>query len=420
MVFSLGFKGRKTISRSGEIVDLNLLQKVRELGMLRTMQRGGKFVCHLWGKMAPWFVRYRFYKNLCRLVLGRHLRHKRVLGVWDLSALPWSIGDPMMFVESLSLVKIEQDATAVDICVLYDREAPGGTRRVNLDADQAEYHVLNMLPVFRTSPFLESLFMFADRAEFYDFLRRSADRYVLFPSVEKHLGFTYNFYGGAPIPIHRKFFDAHGYLPHLRIGGRETAWARSFLRAHCGRDRIAVILSLKQTEQAPERNADLCIWTAFVDHCAEHFPEVMFVQVGLKEESDEGLRRRENVVVAKDHGTTIVEDLALIRSGCVYMGTVSGINLIAIFSDMPYLLFQMPMYSMKSWGIPPGKGFWFAQENQKLFDTSFDVTTELLIKEFTHLYGSVDRGKWLAEIAQDCGPVQTHPAAKPVNRAAAS
>ena len=153
-----------------------------------------------WERWAPWPVRLRFYRNLARMVATAQTAQKRVLGVWDYKALPMSFGDPLMFVESLSVVKLETGADAVDICIIYDRNDPKGNRKVkNITVENVPDYMLDFLPLFSTSPFLGSVFQFNSREEFYRFFRQSSDRYHVYPPLPDHLGEVFNYVGGADL-----------------------------------------------------------------------------------------------------------------------------------------------------------------------------------------------------------------------------
>lgn len=369
----------------------------------------------LWKAQRPWPLRARFYCNLMRLILTPSFEKKRILGIWDFKALPWSVGDPLVFIETLSVLKIKHDAEEIDICVVYDRENPGGNRfNINLTSENAQDYILEFLPLFSTCPYLGSIYQFNSRTEFYCFLKSYSNRYDIFPPLGQHLGETYNFHGGAPLFEIQEFYAAHGYIPHLRIGDRDRSWAQWFYLNHVPETAVPVTLSLKLTSHSPERNADPEVWLSFVDRCKMEFPEVVFVLVGLRGEVFDGLRNRSNVIIAKDFGTSIVEDLALIRTSLLYIGTTSGVCTIAQFSDLPYLIFQMPVYPLLKYGLKSGENFPFATDRQKMFSTETLVTPGLLFGEFEQLYSKLDRKEWRITTLQGACYKHSHPSAKVV------
>ncbi len=101
------------------------------------------------------------------------------------------------------------------------------------------------------------------------------------------------------------------------------------------------------------------------------------------------------MIVAKDYGSTLLDDLALIRTSLLYMGRESGVSEIAVFSDVPYLLFGREEVARKAQKLEPDSNYEFATKLQKVFyASSFIVTADSLLKEFSNLYNQLDKDKW--------------------------
>jgi len=358
------------------------------------------------------------YRRLARLIFAPACRGRRILGVWDYRALPWSFGDPLVFIERLSVLKLESAAEAVDVCVIYDREDPMGHRTPPgggiVTPENAQDYMLELLPLFSTSPYLGSVFQFDSRDEFYSFIKTNLQRYDIFPPLWEHLAEAYNYDGGAMDYVEvQKFHKNHGYVPHLRVGLRDMAWANWFYKKRLSQDSVPVTISLRQSREPNERNADVKVWMTFMDRCSEVFPEVVFVIVGLREEAHDELRARRNVIFSKDHGTSVMEDLALIRASLMYMGTTSGVNTIAQFSDLPYIIVQLPLQSLRNLGIKAGENVSFATAQQKVFTVETAVTPELLFAEFQGMYPSLDRCGWHNRMSKTAQNKNTHPSTHP-------
>lgn len=376
-------------------------EKISKYGLKVTLKKALGRVLHMYNCWTvPWIFQYKFYWNLLGLIIAPAPKRKRILGIWDFKALPWSLGDPLLFVESLSLLKLEYDAEEIDICVIYDGENPGGNRskgdaNTNINTKNAQEYMLDFLPLFSTSPYLGSVFQFNSRNEFYSFLKLNSGRYHIFPSLPKHLGETYNFKGGERLVDVNEFHKKHGYIPHLKIGERESSWAKWFYLNNLPKNTVPVALSLKRTVHSEVRNADPYVWLPFIDKCKQLYPEVIFIFIGLRDEAFDGLRERSNVFIAKEYGTTIMEDLALIRASIMYIGTASGVNVISMYSDLPYFIFQLPNTTI--YGIEFGDSFKFANKNQKIFDAKIPVTPELLLNEFKSVYNNLEKNEWVKE-----------------------
>lgn len=392
---------------------IEIFLKIRKHGIIRSSQIIIGRLYYYCKRRVPWPLKPRSYYHLMKLFFAPSFQKKRILGIWDFKALPWSIGDPLVFIERLSILKVEHNAEEIDLCVVYDRDNPIGNRGrsgyYNITSDNAQEYMLEFLPLFSTCPYLGSIYQFNSRKEFYHFLRSNSERYDIFPPLGQQLGGTYDFDRGAEPHSNeiQEFYNAHGYIPYLRIGDRDSSWAKWFYLNHLPDKTVPVALSLKQTYHSSERNANPTVWLSFIDNCNMDFPEVVFIVVGLREEIFDGLRKRSNVIIAKDFGTSIIEDLALLRTSFLYMGTTSGVNQIAVFSDLPYLIFQLP--NIHKYGLKPGENFSFATDRQKAFSSAILVTPKLLLDEFRYLYSKLDRNKWLSTALKEARNKHGHP-----------
>ncbi len=351
----------------------------------------------------PWQLRPKFYYHLFNLIFQPSFKKKRILGIWDYKALPWSVGDPLVFIEMLSILKIRHNAEEIDICIVYDRENPGGNRMEPIiNKANAQDKILDYLPIFSTSPFLGSIFLFNSRNEFRAFLINNIWRYDIYPALHDHLSEKYNYVGSAPEIIDvKRFYNENGYIPFLKINEYREKWANQFYLNYLPENILPVALSLRGSKIACKRNANPSVWLEFIDTCKIIYPEIFFVIIGTREEVFDGLRDRPNVVIAKDFGTSIIEDFALIRKSFLYMGTTSGIGTIALFSDLPYLVFQIPRESLDRYGMKTADDFPFFKNSQKYFSSETPVTVNLLLNEFKILYSQLDRELWLKDLTKN-------------------
>jgi hypothetical protein len=334
----------------------------------------------------------RFIRNLFQFIWSGENK-KKVLGIWDLKCVPWSIGDFLIFIETLSFLKVRHNAEKVDICIVVDSKAPEGNRNEpTVNENNFRHKLFALLPVIGTSPYLGSLFQFDDREEFWDFLRRNAGKYHVFPPISSQLAEAYNFYGDADVSMEHEFFEEYGYVPHLAIGEQYVNWAYKFYREDL-EDKLPVVVSLRM-HRVLERNVNPEDWLGFFDLCKDRFPEVAFVVIGSRAEVFESLRTRDNVFVAKDYGSTLSDDFALMRTSLLYMGEDSGIMVVVFYSDTPYLIFNYPPASAERRRVGSDGRLPFANEYQRILPNSLGVSPQLLFDEFSKLYASLDKQKW--------------------------
>ena len=340
-------------------------------------------------------IPFRFLINLFNLLSNRKPR-KVILGVWDYKVIPWSVGDFLEFMETLSVLKLKHGADKVDVCVVCDCENPAGNRDYkNINSSNFRYYLFKLLPIISTSPYLGSVFQFDSRSEFYAFLNQNINKYEIYPPINQQLKETFNFYGGATYKEVQDFYREHGFIPYLTIDDYHLSWAYNLYKTKA-KGLLPVAVSLRWHPHATiHRNAERDVWLGFFDLCKSAFPDVVFIVIGTREEVFDELRHRSNVIIAKDYGSTMLDDFALIRTSLLYMGMESGVAAIAIFSDVPYLLFGREKAARKAMKLELGSTYEFATEYQKFFyEASFIVTPDTLLEEFSKLYNQLDIAKW--------------------------
>ena len=367
-----------------------------------------------WAQPKPgryFIILLKFLINSFIFLLSRKPK-KVILGVWDYRVLPWSVGDFLIFIETLSVLKLKHGADKVDVCVVCDTENPAGYRGYsNVNSSNFRYYLFNLLPMINTCPYLGSVFQFDSRSEFYSFLKQSINKYEIYPPINRQLSETFNYIGGARRKEIQDFYRERGFIPYLAIDDYHLSWAYNFYETNA-KGLLPVAVSLRNRPDTKGRGADQNTWLGFFDLCKSAFPEVVFVVVGLREEVFEELRHRSNVIIAKDYGSTLVDDFALLRTSLLYMGVEHGIASIVDFSDVPYLLFGRHPGVGKMMGLEPGGNFGFATQHQKLFYTSFIITSDSLLKEFSDLYGQLDIDRWHKEASAYKSTLYSSPLAK--------
>ena len=184
--------------------------------------------------------------------------------------------------------------------------------------------------------------------------------------------------------------DAYAALGEVTsFGSKEPAlrWAHTFLVDQV-RPATAVAVHLRNQSGAQSgSNADLVAWAGFIGR-AQAFNDVCFVLLG-NEELGDVLPGLSNVILSRDFGATIAEDLALVQICDAFMGMASGPCNMAIFTDRPYVIFKNPTDHAEhiQREIGDAERFSFAMPNQKLLRVS--ETDEWLMAEFEALYAAV-------------------------------
>ncbi len=340
-----------------------------------------------------------------RKLLGPDLhsgkKGKDIMGVWDFKTVPWAIGDFIIFVQMLNIKRELLGSERINFCIVCDRHNPAGNRGETWVTNQNyRYYLFKLLPVIETLPSHGSVFFFDDREEYWDLLRQRGERYYIFPSLPTLLAETFNFYGGADMAMEQEYFRLHGAAPHLVVHDNYMQRTHE-LFGRTLEGRIPVTMSIRNQISNDEiRNTDQNVWLDFIKKCQELHPEVLFYIVCNRDEIFPGLREQPNVVLSKDHGFGLSEDMALIRSTLLYMGMASGINWIAVYSNQPYMIFGFPSFSGRHMGLEQDAIWNFSTKEQRLFWDTFEITSESIMKEFSALYGSLDVEAWRGRAAK--------------------
>ena len=352
----------------------------------------------LWNRIA-WYFNPVFYWRLLRLLFRRN-SGRRFLGIWHYGNSPWSIGDPLTFIATISALAVENGCKEIDIAVIYDKKNPIGKRTTYhgdpIDSTNCKDYIFDHLSLFSTSPFPGTVYQFSTDEEFRYFLKKNLHRYDLYPGLGAYLcgQYDYHDFAACDIRILESHYRKHGNIPELSIGDREINWAYWFYRQYCP-GKIPIALTLRNIPGDTIRNADYSVWLPFLDECYRKYPEIIFSFVGVREEAIPEfyqLPNMMNLIVTKDYGTTLREDMALIRTSLFHMGTMSGINAISIFSEHPYLLFQMPNFDR--YGHKPGENWAFANYYQKTFTTEQEMSPLFLLHQFEEMYAKLDVRVW--------------------------
>lgn len=282
--------------------------------------------------------------------------------------------------------RIEYNADKVDIVWIINPDEPAFAKTA-ITKENYYYYLSKLLPIAHINPYLGS-FMLMDSIEMLEsFVSANSERYIaIAPSLERvrkrervHIRFL-------------EFYNKYGFLPFLSCQKGMLLWALSFLEQKG--ITYPVVVHLRKSLVRPHRNSDFNSWLEFFRYCYEWRKDVTFVVIGTYGEIDQKFENLENVVFSKNHGTTIEQDCALIQVAVMFMGMLSGPNVMAWHSDVPYLTFNFfqeikNKKTCEKW-IFDGRAYQFpyASALQKLIGPL--ETKELLVKEFNDLFDQID------------------------------
>jgi hypothetical protein len=347
-------------------------------------------------------------QNWRRFLSGRSSSHepvgKRVLLVWDFQVVPYSLGELLYLHMRAAILQWLHKAEKVDIAFVCDPAAPA-RKDQRLTSRSYQSNLMALLPVALMNPALGNFYLFDSNSQLEAHLSKNLMVYSeIWPSAEAYSSrqpaYTDNF------AFIEAFFQQHGWTPQLACHPGLQDWARSFL-LEAVLPEVAVAVHLRNNlrlEHSLGRNSRIDCWIEFFRHCYGKFP-VKFVVICARSEINPQLRECPNVVLAKDHQTSVEQDLALIQACGLFMGGASGPALMAVFGSLPYLIFNVRTVHETR---PPNTQHIFASAQQKLVWQP--ETTDLLIREFTALYKNLNPEQWLDAQAERLllAPPETH------------
>lgn len=312
-----------------------------------------------------------------------------ILVICDFRTIPFTVGELLWFQAYAMMLRIEHKADKIDLVWLCDPERPARWDEGVTPANY-HYHLSRLLPLAYVNPYLGS-FLLMDSSEAVEmYVKDNLHRYShIAPSFKDYAvrRLTYLDWYAQLLDFHRR----HGYVPQLSCKPGMLLWARSFIRQEV-RPHIPIVVHMRNDRSwARDRNARFESWLEFFEFCRGKY-EVKFLAIGTRDEIDPRARDLDNLIFTAEHGTTVEQDMALIQSGLLYLGSTSGPAVMASLSGRPYAIFN---YRASHTRLPKGSQHPFAAPMQKLVWEP--ETTELLIAEFTKIFHGIDSSHWAQE-----------------------
>jgi len=360
-----------------------LVQKVREKGVIWCIRKGAiTFFNDTLIRRVAWIF------PALRFLLRPHTEsEKRILAICDFRVMPWTVGELLYFQEMTLMLRLEHNVDKVDTVWLCDPNNPA-RRDQGITAENYHYYLSVLLPLAYVNPHLGSFMLMDSPEALKSYVIDNLHRYYVFPPAKEVLGLQRAYTGYFNRALN--FYAHHGFIPHLSCKPAMNMWAHSFLQQEI-RPYLPIVVHLRNRADSVARNSKLDCWLEFFKFCRDRF-NVKFIVIGTREESDPRVRSLQNVIFSKDYGTTVEQDCALIQTSLMYMGGSSGVMVMAIFSNVPYIWFNpRPIHE----NIVHGSQLPFATSLQRLVWKP--ETTESIIDEFTDIFGQIDISQWEQE-----------------------
>jgi glycosyltransferase involved in cell wall biosynthesis len=263
----------------------------------------------------------------------------RLLTIIDYAVQPYSIGDFLVYLMGSLVAAESAGMEKVDLCLLSDPSRPHADpiMRSRVNAQNHHSHLMSFLPLVELHPRLGSLFVFDKVSEMEGYLANAGGSYDLWPSSAALDEKKYMYYD--IFKMVKEHHRQRGEIPQFRFSASLADWTNAFFRLH-GASAVPVTVNLRNNPHYhANRNYSLTAWKKFFERCHETVP-VKFIIAGAASEVAPSLRTLPNVVFAKDHQTTLLQDMALIHFAAFHLGSSSGPATLAMFGTKPYYIFN--------------------------------------------------------------------------------
>lgn len=305
------------------------------------MLKRSRRVRALWrrAKTAAGLLRWNIQRFPALATSGEFSGNRRLLVIYDFASQPFSIGDILLIQEASLVLRQVAELDRVDLAFVYDPVSPvvPDPAFSQITPENFLWHLPTVLQAAQVNPHLGSLFLFDSRRRLEEFASGNLHSYDVWPPLPQYASREYLYYRVFN-EILFDHFQKEKALPRLEVRGPAKTWAKGFLQRYVGSD-VAVTVQLRKNPANPARDSDYASWISFFESCRGRYP-VKFLVICAQEEVDPRLRQCSNVVIAKDHCTSVEQDLSLIDAAAIHMGASSGPSMIAIFSGKPYCLFN--------------------------------------------------------------------------------
>jgi len=292
-----------------------------------------------WVKTIAALLRWHLQAFSGSATAAEFAARRRLLVIYDFASQPFSIGDILVMQEASLVLRQKAGLDRVDLAFVYDPASPvvADLAFSHIDPENFLWHLPTVLQAAQVNPHLGSLFLFDSHRRLEEFVYGNLDIYDVWPPLAQYASRKYLYYHVFNELLF-DYFLKEKTLPRLEPRGTARTWAKAFLERYVGSE-AAITVQLRKNPANPARDSDYGSWISFFDFCRGRYP-VKFLIIGAQQEVDPRLRQCSNVVVTKDHCTSVEQDLALIDAAVMHMGASSGPSMIAIFSEKPYCLFN--------------------------------------------------------------------------------
>lgn len=317
------------------------------------------------------------------LRLGKQNKNsdKKILACWDFNQRTGKLGDFMIFLETLSVLRerfgLDLSRKNIDVCFVDDKSHYNA--KLAKFAKTYEFKK-NLASVVSINPYIDSVFYFTSNEEFERFYFQNKDKYVRWPGTVSGTA-TYD------VRIIEKYHAETGKLPKFHLPKDVLSDVYEFYEQHVFPAK-PVVFNIRKNIRQNDKNSNINEIKKFFKHYEKN-KEYKFIVICNKSEIPEDFRELKNVIFSKDHFNTVEYDLGLIKTAYFNIFPRSGMSAFAWYSDVPFIQYGTHSYDvystpMKQHGLnhfTAYQKFYIKNENAELLISWFEDLVKCLKRE---------------------------------------
>ena len=314
-------------------------------------------------------IHLRFYRH-------NKKPNKKILGYWDFNQRVSKLGDFMVFLEYLNILRHEfklniENNKNIDICFIDDNHHYNSKIKKFSKTYQFKKAIKMLVLV---NKHVDTVMTFASNAEFERYYEQNRTRYIRWPATVSGTLI-------ADCKRIEEFYQRKGCIPHFDLPPAIINEISAFYESHVY-PAIPIIINIRQSKHDPNRNSESLEIKKFIEHY-EKDKTYKFIIICDKSEIREDFRTLNNVLFSKDYFSDIEYDLGFIKTSHVSIFPSSGMACFAWFSKTPFIQYGNHGYHEKFTSVKKGKTFnFFSQEQVVLHGNK---TAAELISSFEEL-----------------------------------
>ncbi|MFC1686944.1 hypothetical protein ACFL0E_01135 [Nanoarchaeota archaeon] len=323
----------------------------------------------------------------------RFFRHnkkpnKKILGYWDFNQRLARLGDFMVFLENLNVLRHEfninkKNRKNIDICFIEDDTHPNSKQLRFSKSYQFKKTIKSAVVI---NQHIDSVFTFKSNAEFERFYQQNRRRYIRWPPTVS----CSNAYDCRRI---EKFYNKNKFIPFLNMPVEITSKIYKFYESYVYPS-LPIVLNIRNnSDRGSYRNFNSSEFKKFLKHYEKN-KSYKFIIVCNKSEIPEELREFSNVIFSKDYFDSLEYDLSFIQSSYLSIFPSSGMAQGAWHSDVPFIQI-FPEDTQKKMDVdkftikPNGEKNAYLKGHQRMYYRKF--TSKLLISTFENLINYLEK-----------------------------